>query len=511
MSSKKVKILILLPAIYFMVNIIIGMQSHFFQIHNDYWDLLHIAKQIDFLDVQSLFNPCIPAGYCLILHYIIKISQSVCIPIIVNLLCGTLVIGASLFFYRKITNEKTAVLSILFLALFPQNLYYFNQGGADPFSVLLFTTGIFMLLRQLVPDKSGNAYVFLTAGIIMGAGAFMRYHVLVGSVIFIFCLFPFYRHSWKLIALSLAGVFIGYSPQILINLLAGHGVFESKLGASNIYDLMYGINWYRLSTDPVPTDAIAIISTDYFLFIKRYVVSFVKFMIQTGAVPLAVALITKDNTRKRLAWFSTAFMVCYFGFFSSTLSGRQILIAIPLTMLFYGMLFEELFSYSRNMGAKAGRLIKMASAGFAIYLICLFVIRDYEVMKNNIKEFRYSSDVSRYLKTAGCESAFQTFTTDYGLSFVDYKEPLGYFNGGWSRWGTYKYNDVYPEFPVDSMSAFVDTCRARGVKFLLLTEDTKKLNAEFYDLYKLKNSVPEITFEKEIDRLRVFRIGGSSL
>jgi Dolichyl-phosphate-mannose-protein mannosyltransferase len=167
--------------LYFTVNILLNWLWNFHQLHNDYWDLLFIAKNINFANAFSLANPCIPIGYTSLLHFIIRLGSNVTIPIVVNLLFGSLTIFASLLFYQKVITLKIRIISALFLGIFPLFFFYSNQGGADPGSVMFFTGGAFLLLYSLNFTDKVKWSCFFTAGVLLGLGAIFRYHVLVGG------------------------------------------------------------------------------------------------------------------------------------------------------------------------------------------------------------------------------------------------------------------------------------------------------------------------------------------
>jgi hypothetical protein len=319
-------------------------------------------------------------------------------------------------------------------------------------------------------------------------------------------MFLFNVKNWKLFAISTCGVIIAYSPQIFINLVTGHGALETKLGASNIYDLMYGINWYKISTESISTNAIEIISTNYFLFVKKYLISFVKFFIQTGIIPLIAALIISKPLNKKIAWTITVFVTLYFALFSATLSGRQILLPLPLTMLCFGFLIEELFRLSERQSRIRGRLTKGATV-LAVFTICLlFIARDFRSVKRNIDESVFSKNVESYLIEIGCTDALQIYTTDYDLYFKTLPNYTGYFNGGWSRWGTYKYNETFPEFNAESVESFISDCKKRNVSCVILTKDSYKLSNELGEIYNRKLLRKELIFKKEIGRVRIFQV-----
>jgi hypothetical protein len=496
----------LFTVLYFTVNIILNLFWNFHQLHNDYWDLLFIAKNINFANASSLANPCIPIGYTSLLHFIIKFGSEITIPIVVNLLFGSLTIFAAILFYQKVISLKTSIVSAIFLGIFPLFFFYSNQGGADPGSVMFFTFGAFLLLYNLYFVNNAKWHYFLVAGLLIGLGAIFRYHVLVGGGILIFTGFLLDIRKWKLLFIAGAGVAFAYSPQIVVNILTGHGVLETKLGASNIYDLMYGINWYKVSTERISTNALEIISTNPLLFVKRYIVSFVKFFIQTGLIPAIAFLFCKKNIYKKIALYITLFVTIYFIVFSSTLSGRQILLPLPLTILCLGLLMEEYFTLVVSLDKRMQFIVKIFGVAVISIAGLFFVMKDTKKVIRNINEYSLSKDVESFLVANGVTDALQTYTTDYDLYFRKLPNYTGYFNGGWSRWGTYKYNEAFPEFNVQSIDTFIDDCQKYNVKFVILNESAVKLNSDLAKIFEGTLTHRNLIYKKTFQRVKIFEV-----
>lgn len=492
--------------LYFSVNMVLNSLWEFHQLHNDYWDLLFIAKNIQFGNPFSLANPCIPIGYTSLLSFVVKLGSEVTIPIILNLLFGSFTIFTALIFYQKAITLKNSVISAVFLGIFPAFFFYSNQGGADPGSVMFFTIGALLLLYCLYFNDNPKWLHLLSAGIFLGLGAIFRYHVLVGSGILIFTGLLLNIRQWKLLFVAGAGVALAYSPQIIVNILTGHGVLETKLGASNIYDLMYGINWYRISTDQISTNALEIISTNPFLFVKRYVVSFVKFFIQTGLIPTITFIFCKKALHKQLALYVSIFVTIYFIVFSSTLSGRQLLLPLPLTMLCLGLLIEEYFTAIRSLGNKKRLVLKTCGVLSIILVGLFFVMKDTKTVLRNINEYSLSKEVESFLVAKGVTNAQQTFTTDFDLYFRNLPDYTGYFNGGWSRWGTYKYNEAFPEFNVQSIDTFLDDCKKHTIKFVILNDSADKLNSDLGKIFEGKLTYDKLLYIKTFQRVKIYQV-----
>lgn len=504
--KNNISLALLFSLSYFSINILLNLFWRFHQSHNDYWDLLFIAKNIDFRNVFSLANPCVPIGYTTLLHFIIKSGSEITIPIIVNLLFSTTTVFVSILYFQKIMSKESSIISAFLLCFFPQYFFYANQGGADPGSVMFFTLGALVLLNQLYLKKEMRRSVYLISGILLGLGAIFRFHVLVGAVILIFTATILNLKQWRFIVLTALGVFIAYSPQIIVNLSAQNGAFETKLGASNIYDLMYSINWYRISTDQISTNALEIISTDYLLFFKKYIFSFIKFFIKTGLLPFIAYVFSKNKLHKNLSLFTLVFVILYFGIFSATLSGRQVLLPLPLSMMCFGFLYEELFIRLKNGYKLNTQLINYVKIIVIFAIFSVVLAKDGYYVRSNLNKYELAKKIESYLISMGCTNSLQTFTTDYDHYFRRLPNYTGYFNGGWSRWGTYKYNEAFPEFNVSSVKEFIHDCKRYEVRFLILTSNAKKLNSDLGKIFNQSVINKNVRFLKEFQGTKIFEI-----
>jgi hypothetical protein len=85
---------------------------------------------------------------------------------------------------------------------------------------------------------------------------------------------------------------------------------------------------------------------------------------------------------------------------------------------------------------------------------------------------------------------------------------IPYFNGGAPGWGTYLYNEEYPEFDDSSQETFASACRNRDVRFVLLTSFCSQRALALGDLFNMRYNENEFTFLVEIDRFRIFEVRG---
>lgn len=490
---------------YLVLNCIVSTQSDFHQIHNDYWDLLFIAKNIDFKNASSLFNLCIPFGYTSLLHFLIRTGSEVFIPIVVNIVFAAVVVFISTMAYTTMMEIKAGTIVAVLVGLFPPFFFYVNQGGADPGATMFFTAGALLFVRLSSGDVTPWGRCFFS-GVLMGSGAVFRFHVLAGAVFLVAAFLVCSPEKWRYAILTLLGAGVAYFPQVIISVATGHGIFATKLGATNIYDLMYGINWYKTSTETIPASAVTVISSNYSLFLRKYLYSFAKFFLVTGVIPLTAGIMVRTPSLKKISRMITVFVVLYFGLFSAMLSGRQVLLPFPLTMLCLGFLIDDRRGVHGWRSTRFDGAIRFGTLTGAAGLLLLFLIKDVALFRSIRQEALLSNSVATSLKKLGCTDTRQIYTTDFDLSFRDIPGHIGRFSGGWLRWGAYNYNELFPEVNTSSLDMFVECCHEKKIRYVLLTAGAQQVNREMENLYTRRIRHDDIRFIEEIDRVKIFEL-----
>lgn len=499
---------LIIATVFFLLKVIIDTFCSFHQLHNDYWDLLFIARHIDFGNLATIYNPTIPAGYVIVLHFIIKTGSTIILPILINVLSGTMTVFISLLFFRRLFSRSTAVFAALLVGTYPGIFYYMSQGGADPGSVLLFTGGAYLLMDQLFLSGRPKTAVFFIAGMLMGTGGLFRYHVLIGAMMFILCCLVFNYREWKYLLVAVLGTAVAYAPQSVISLLTHHRLLGPKVDASGTYNLMYRINWYKVSSTHFPDNMLAVIRTDIPLFLKSYAISYVKSFFRTGLFVLAAGVITGKTRVRKMMLTVVLFTLMYFGLFSLHYSGRLILMVIPVTMIAFGVFLDEGGVFLKRFIQDKGRFTRYLPYGAVGIVAVTFLHGDIERISRVKSEAHLSARIEQRLITLGCTSARQVFTSDWDLSFKRLQPHVACTNGGWSRRGTYGYNEAFPEFSDTSVASFLQDCRDRGVKFVLLTRDAGMIHEDLGSIYERKLNNPEMVFVDEVGRIRIYRVDG---
>lgn len=477
----------------------------FHQLHNDFWDCVFIARHMSLIDRQSLFNPQYPIGYTLFLKTIGGPGLPVTPAIIANCVFAALMLLALGFLLRRFIAGRAAAIALVLLAFFPRMFHYCTVGGGDPGSVALFTLGAVMILLNCAdPGREPQSIRVFTGGMLLGLAALFRYHVFVGDTLLLFALCLVYRKAWLQFVIAAIGLCVAYSPQWIINLLTGHGLFKTQFGPMNVYDLMYSLNWYRSTSLHLPSSVFAIINSDPLLFAKNYAIAFIKFS-PALFFPLAAALTAREQLLRKLCAAIFIWALAYFLLFSAVTSGRQVLLALPLTFFSVAVLLRTTWRYAGAFTSAAARLLKYIVPLFSISALALFCHRDVYKIITRARENIACSNVEACVCSRGCSLVNQVFATDYDIYFKNMPPFTLLSNGGAPRWGTYGVNSELPEFPVDTIESFADACQKRGVRFLVLTSEAEKYSPALGTLYRQGESKYFRPIE-DIGRFHVFEV-----
>lgn len=506
--DKSKNIGLIVCASYFVTNVILNIICNFQQTHNDYWDLLFMAKHIDWSDRNTLFNQCTTSGYPLFLYFLIVSKSDIILPTIINLLVGTFAGYALMLFLHKVNQTRVInILSFILYCFFPINFLYFNQGGGDPLAVFLFTSGTLLLVKDFYLTQLKTKKTIFYYGFLVGLATLFRPHLLISSLFFIAILLILNLKKKLEIFFFSVTVLCLFSFQIFINILSGHNFFETKLGSPLIHSLMFGNNWFKITTQEISLSTLDIIKIDVFLFVKKYFTNIIKYFFLYGLFPVLSFIVSKDKKNKNISFFLTIFILFYLSFFSAFFSRRMPLLILPFTMICFGIFIDEMINYCKNFPKTRKTIfIKTGLYSFLILFFIAVISKDFFYFKMRYKESKIFIAVENYLKKDGCTSAFQTFTTDFNFYFRTFPEHTGHINGGWSRIGTYKFNEVYPEMSVNTLDDFVNDCKKNKIKFLILTKDAYLLLDDIGKIYSFDKKHPSLMFKKEIDRFRIFEI-----
>jgi hypothetical protein len=339
-AEKSIKYLpfIFYISLYVLVCLLVNVCSGFQQTHNDFWDIFYGSRHLSFDNMRSLYSMHYPIGYYVFLKIIGIKGVSPEIPgIFGNVFFGAIMLITSVILYGKYLNQKISLSMVLLLSFFPGLFLYITNAGPDPASIAFFEIGAVIILLQIASNKAGSKRLFFIGGLALGCGALFRYHVFVGSLLFLLSLFLIYRNKWRMALISGTGLGLAFLPQLILFFITGpHTV---PFAAINIYNLMYHIEWSQTSSIKFPPSFLWIIKQDPLLFLNNYFFSFLRHA-PDYLPPLLAYFTLKEPLKKKLCLAILTWSVLYCVFFAAMESGRSQLLPIPLSFLCIGFFLK---------------------------------------------------------------------------------------------------------------------------------------------------------------------------
>lgn len=492
--------------IYILLYILLGIAADvctgFQQTHNDFWDLFYGSQHLFFENKYSLYNMHYPIGYYVFLKIIgIKGVPPEIPGILGNIFFGAIILFTSIILYRKLLSQKISLLLVMVLSFFPSLFLYITNAGPDPASIAFFEIGAIIIFLQILNNGCESKGKFFIGGLILGCGAIFRYHVFVGSSLFLLCLFLVYRNKWRLVLISFAGLVIVNAPQLILYCITGpHHI---PFAVINIYNLMYHIDWYRTSSFQFPPSFFWIINQDPPLFLRRYFVSLLRHA-PDYVPPLVAYFAIKEPIKKNLCLAILMWSISYCLFFAAMESGRSQLLPLPLSFLCLGLFLEEISVYFQKI-TRLFKLINVLVPGSLLILLSFCLYKDTRLIMHRTLENKENLRIEVFLRKCGCTNVKEIFTDDFCIYFRTMPPYRPYCNGGATRWETYLYNEQYPEFPIASLEEFSAACRKNRVRFVLLSDQCERLSSSLGRLYN-GSSFDGIIFKSKIGKFKIVEI-----
>jgi len=499
--------------VYGILCVCAGFRTHFHVALNDFWGNLYMADHLDFRNPGSFFCGFFPFGYALLLKAVF-FGNPIVSACIANVFFGGVLLGAVAWWGLKTIGPKWTLLTVAAVSIAPKMFEYITLPGPDIGAAALAVLGGVLLIHSMVhesPDQRSWKGVVL-GGIFCGLSALMRYHCLVLAVGLVVstALFSksFFRHS----ALGFAGVFSVYALQMAVNILSGHGLFETS-ASFNAYKLVGFIDWNQISAviDRIPRSVIRIFFSAPHLFISGYASALMRVL--PYLIPSMLCVFTlKDNGRVRVhaailtASFVYFVVVCW--------SSERVVIPVLPFVLYSAADFAK--SLTANVRARFVDLrLEIAAATLTVCIllalqVALFVQSDWYIVKIRKNANDLFREVENELMKSGVTDPKEVFTSsfDFYLPRINCCHP--YRSGGWLRYSYPEYRKKYPELSGRTMEVFLADCRAYGITHLVLDRKAYGVSVDLGRLYEGSIQPKGISRLAEISGFKVFKVSGDS-
>ncbi|MBD3390594.1 MAG: hypothetical protein GF418_01115 [Chitinivibrionales bacterium] len=470
-------------ALYVAFGVVLGISTGFLVSTNDFWGNWYIAMHLFDHVPESLYSGAFPAGYPFLLRAAASLTDVVAFSYLLNCACAALVLASTFWLCRRMMPGWWSVVPVILVSLYPRMFHYVFTAGADMGAVGFFTLGTAIILGQLVASREtgGRTGVYVIGGVLFGLAALWRYHALVAGVLFLVAVFAFRPGHWLRILISGVAMLAVYAPQFAINAATGHGLLETCHGI-NVYNLMYGVNWHRVSELPSGMSIPALIASHPLRFVVSYGGGAAR--LGLASIPGLVMLLRARGEPARMA-SGICFMFCatYALMFGMSASPRAVLLVVPISFVFAGMLAAEVTGIIRRRVPRSGNAPHIIPAVLLIAAAAMFAGRDVPKVKRIFENRNVYRRVGELVALHGVRSGMQVFATDFDIYFPAFDSPRPLYNGGWGRIAAYGYSRVYPELAVDDINDFISDCYALGIRMLVLTDESRRLSPVLHAIY----------------------------
>lgn len=470
------------------LTLALGRYIQFHALSNDYWNILYYGRNMSLSQPESLYNGFYPFGYALLIGqmpftYVLSLSY-----LLNALLTGLLVASVStlISYTRSIPATVVAFYSSIAAPFVFQNANTLSPDiGAAAFTAF----AVFLLCQDWFDEEHhdlNDGRAILT-GISLGLSFLWRTHASVSIVaiaagfILLTGLRPF--RPRLLMAVSLAAV---AGLQVAVNLISGHGALETGQ-VFNLYKFFHGVDW---TYPPTPADVegfslfktIADDPADAFNLYKPF---FLYFVTHAWAAGLAFLLSPKGRFA-RFSLFSLIFIVLYAIPISLSDSARSPVILMSVYLPSVAILLAVL----SDLGKKHIRPVRWVEWGIAALFVALgfntfygWAVYDVGLIRAAYAERKVLSVIEQTLLDNGMTSPTEVFADRYDFytpNTMPYRaRQIGNWSAGWV-WG---FAEEFPALPNDSWESFIAACREQGVRYLVLSQNSRYRGEIFPPIY----------------------------
>lgn len=453
-------------AVYTSVQVLLAVRSNFYVAVNDVLGLVLMAEHIDFSRPDTLHNGFFP--FALPAVFAVLPSDAV-LPVagLLSALVGALALLSSFVIARSLGCRAWSLAAPVVLSLSPLFFTYFASPGPDIIATGLATIGLAVYAREAATRAaSPRLGAAVASGLLIGASGLFRYHTALLGIGLLAWAALSTRRRWPLALAAVAGLAIGFLPQVVVNLLGGFGPFESDSGFT-MYQSVIDINWHATSAiDPGEYEsAMSVVSGHPLEFAGFYLESLQRFAVPILLVA-AATLVLRPGRRGPLAFSLLVATVGYALVVSTGNSPRGLLPVLPLSAAAVAVLAFRAFGLTRRFAPAWQR-------AWAIVVILLVTTAVPSLGENvTTADDRLGSERYRQATEAGVvgtglvDDARQILTNDFNLYLTDLPGTNPDKIGGWFN---ISLNGRVPHRDVDlsSVTGFYCDALQRGVRLVL--------------------------------------------
>ena len=483
---------------------LVGILTDFHTPLNDFWGNYHLAQRLEPRDLATFYDGFFPVGYTALLRVLSRFGYPPFSALGLNVVLAWLLAFSALGVMRL---QGLGVLSSLMAAglvlFFPQVFQCLGTPGADAGAMVFFTVGAYALLVALLAPTP-RAWWYAVAGGLLGLAALWRYHALPGGVFLLITAAVAYRKRIPGVVLALASCAAIYGCQIAVNLLSGHSPLQT-CQAFNIYLHVHHVNWYHTAATPAVGSPLSVVLSDPSAFLSSYFATFVRIFPVLSA-PLVFCFFCKDSPLRRAAAMWLFFCLLYGGLMATADSGRAILLGLPISLSFLMVSVRSLWIDRVRARAFFASWPRSVGTIVVALLLCACATQDSVTVASWRKASRYYRAIEQACIRDGITDARQVYTTDLYLYFHGLPPYLPSYSGGWLDLPPYHSNNEAYGVSLASEQAFIQDCRDRGIRIVLLTPGCKRAATFLYRIYSSPRVSESLRLVAQVGKSRLFRI-----
>ena len=483
---------------------LVGILTNLHTPLNDFWGNHTLSQRLDPRDLTTFYDGFFPVGYTVLLRVLSPFGYPPSSALGIDVVLAWLLAFSALAVTRlRGLGTVPSLIAASLVFLFPQVFNCLNTPGADSGAMVFFTVGSYALLVALLAPTP-RAWWYALAGGFLGLAALWRYHALPADIFLLVTAALAYRKRIAGIMLALAGCAVVYGCQIAVNVLSGHGPFETYQ-AFNIYLHVHHVNWYHTAAVPAVGTPLSVILADPSAFLSSYVVTFAK-IFPALAAPLILCFLSKDRPLRRAATLWLCFCLLYGGLMAAADSGRAVLLALPISLSFLAVSVHALWLDRTRAGVAPASWPRPVAYAVVALLLVGCATKDGASVLSWSKTSRYYRAIEQASIREGITDAQQVYSTDLYLYFHDLLPFRPSYSGGWLDLPPYHSKNEAHGVSIGSEEAFIRDCRDRGIRLVHLTPGCKRAAPFLYRIYSSPRSTESLRFITQVGKSRLFRV-----
>jgi len=490
----------------------LGYYIQFHAASNDFWNILYYGRHMTLARPESLYNGFFPFGYALLIGqlpftYVLPLSY-----FINALLAGLFTASVSTLVAAARSIPATG---IAFFASIAAPFIFKNANTLSPDigSVAFTAFAIFLLWRDQFEEKQETLSDLRAAliGLSLGMAFLWRNHAIVSSFAVLVGYFIFVKiRPFRSSALIIGTFFAIVCLQVAVNLVSGHGAFETAQ-AFNVFKFFYGIDD---TYPPVPEVIEKFSLIDTVLqnpqgALENYLIS-VWYLVSFGWTAAACFLLSPRGRISRYSLSLLLFVVLYsipVAIGGSPRSPIMLMAAYVPSFALLVVVLTDLVGRIFSPGKWMTGLVGIVFIAVSAQQFYGWILNDAGFIRTSHAERKVLSVIEQTLIFEGMKSPTEVFADRYDF-YTPNKMPYRSRQiGNWSQAWVWGYADEFPPLPNDSWDSFSAACKKQGIHFLVLSPNSFYRGDIFPPIYHQEADIESLglQFIAQRGKIRIYK------